>query len=142
MVQSLKARCSSCLGPLSALGLAPARERAWELAVDLAWTMAWGLAPVAGLELARSSALAGALAVVLGAALGVDWAVALVAVLEKGLVLVAVLEKGLVLVAAAYSARVPCSRAARPAGSPWAAMSQWRGSRRRPTSRLTTAMGL
>ena len=42
----------------------------------------------------------------------------------------------------ATGARRPWSRAARPAGSPWAAISQWRAARRRPSSRLTTATGL
>ena len=42
----------------------------------------------------------------------------------------------------ATGTRRPCSRAARPAGSPWAAISQWCAARRRPSSRLTTAIGL
>jgi hypothetical protein len=42
----------------------------------------------------------------------------------------------------ATGTRRPWSRAANPAGSPWAAISQWRDARRRPSSRLTTAIGL
>ena len=41
----------------------------------------------------------------------------------------------------ATGTRRPWSRAANPAGSPWAAISQWRDARRRPSSRLTTAIG-
>ena len=118
MVQSLKARCSSCLG----LGLVPVFVVALELAVDLALELVGGLAPLAGVGLAPSLAPSSARAV------------ALVAVLVKGLVAV--------LAAGANSARAPWIRAARPAGSPWAAINQWCGSRRRPSNRLTTAMGL
>jgi len=42
----------------------------------------------------------------------------------------------------ATGTRWPWSRAAKPAGSPWAAINQWREARRRPSSRLTTAIGL
>ena len=41
----------------------------------------------------------------------------------------------------ANGARGPWSRAANPVGSPWAVISQWRAARRRPSSRLTTAIG-
>ena len=101
-VQSLKARCHKQLGPLSALGTAPAGE--------LVWALVLVLAPLAGPGLCHPPMP--------------TWA---------GL---AAPSDG------ATGARRPWSRAARPAGSPWAAISQWRAARRRPSSRLTTATGL
>ena len=91
-----------------------------------AMDLAWGLALVPGSGLAGTSAptsaLVGAPARVGGAALG------------PGL--------KLRLAALANSARAFRSRAARPAGSPWLAISQWRASRRRPSRRVTMAIEL